>query len=176
MVQFNKQSWWHIAAIALLSVGFATTRLSAQTTGNATLTTNLTDVLQLTINTNAVNLNFATVADYTNGVTSAVNNQLTVTSNRPYDLKIKTSGADLVNGGNTIPVLNVTAQTTGTGNGTPSVVAGLSITDQTLATAIPASMAKPISMQYSTSAGNTAFLKPAGAYVTTLTFTVLAAQ
>jgi hypothetical protein len=152
----------------------STPQLLAQTTGNVTMTANLTDVLQLTVNTNAVNLNFATVADYNNGVTSAVANQLTVTSNRPYDLKVKTSGTDLVNGSNLIPVSNITAQTTGTGNGTPSVVAALSTTDQTLATSVPASMAKTISMQYSTAAANAAFLKPAGAYVTTLTYTVIA--
>ena len=138
------------------------------------MTANLSDVLQLTVNTNAVNLNFATVSDYNNGVTSAVANQLTVTSNRPYDLKIKTSGTDLVNGTNLIPVSNVSAQTTGTGNGTATPVAALSITDQTLAAAVPPSMSKAISMQYSTAANNAAFLKPAGAYVTTLTYTVIA--
>ena len=174
MVRSQNQSLRKLAAVALLTMGFGTTQLLAQTTGNATMTANLTDVLQLTVNTNAVNLNFATVADYNNGVTSAVANQLTVTSNRPYDLKIKTSGTDLTFGTNLIPVSNVTAQTTGTGNGTPSVVSALSTTDQTLASAVPASMSKAISMQYSTAAANSAFLKPSGAYVTTMTFTVVA--
>ena len=174
MLRLQNQSLWRFAALVLLTVGFSTTQLLAQSTGNATMTANLTDVLQLTVNTNAVNLNFATVADYNNGVTSAVANQLTVTSNRPYDLKIKTSGTDLVNGTNLIPVSNISAQTTGTGNGTATPVAALSTTDQTLAAAIPASMSKTISMQYSTAAANAAFLKPAGAYVTTLTYTVVA--
>ena len=174
MVRSQNQSLRKLAAVALLTVGFGTTQLLAQTTGNATMTANLTDVLQLTVNTNAVNLNFATVANYNNGVTSAVANQLTVTSNRPYDLKIKTSGTDLVNGTNLIPVSNVSAQTTGTGIGTQTPVTALSITDQTLAAAVPASMSKTISMQYSTAAANAAFLKPAGAYVTTLTYTVIA--
>ena len=174
MLRFQNQSMLRFAAALLLTVGFSATRLAAQSTGNATMTANLTDVLQLTVNTNAVNLNFATVAAYNNGVTSAVANQLTVTSNRPYDLKIKTSGTDLVNGTNLIPVSNVSAQTTGTGNGTATPVTALSTTDQSLATAIPASMSKTISMQYSTAAANAAFLKPAGAYVTTLTYTVVA--
>ena len=174
MVRAYNQLAARFVAVVLLTVGFSTTQLLAQTTGNATMTANLTDVLQLTVNTSAVNLNFATVADYNNGVTSAVANQLTVTSNRPYDLKIKTSGANLVNGTNLIPVSNITAQTTGTGNGTATPVTALSITDQTLASAVPASMSKAISMQYSTAAANSAFLKPAGAYVTTLTYTVVA--
>ena len=174
MEHLQTKIMWRLAALVLLTVGAGTTRLSAQTTGNATMTATLTDVLQITVNTNTVNLAFAAVADYNNGVTSAVANQLTVTSNRPYDLKIKTSGTDLVNGANLIPVSNISAQTTGTGNGTPSTVSALSITDQTLALAIPASMSKTISMQYSTAAANAAFLKPAGAYVTTLTYTVVA--
>ena len=174
MLRLPNQFIGRATAIALLATGFSMTQLLAQTTGNATMTANLADVLQLTVNTPAVNLNFATVADYNNGVTSAVANQLTVTSNRPYNLMVKTSGVNLVNGANTIPVSNISAQTTGTGNGTATPVAALSTTDQTLASAVPPSMSKTISMQYSTAAANQAFLKPAGPYVTTLTYTVVA--
>ncbi|QJW89796.1 hypothetical protein HNV11_10610 [Spirosoma taeanense] len=145
-----------------------------QSSGNATLTTNISDVLQVTVNVTTVSLNFTTPVNYINGVSSAVSNQLTITCNRAYDLKIKTSGTDMVSGSNTIPVSNISAQTTGTGLGTQSVVSALSTTDQSLATGIPASMSKQISMQFSTAAGNNAFLKPAGAYTTTLTFTAVA--
>lgn len=162
------------AALILMVVGLSVTTSFAQSSGNATMTVNLSDVLQLTVNTNAVNLNFATPADYQNGVNSTANNQLTVTCNRAYDLRIKTSNATLVNGTNTIPVSNISVQTVGTGNGTTSVVNNLSTTDQSLATGVPASMSKNISLQYSTAAGNQAFLKPAGAYTTTLTYTAVA--
>lgn len=174
MTTFSNQLVCRIVVFALSVVSFCSTKSLAQSTGNATMNVTLTDVLQLTVNTNAVNLNFATPADYQNGVTSTVNNQLTVTSNRKYDLKIKTSTTDLVNGTNVIPVSNISVQTSGTGYGTVNTVNALSTTDQTLATAVPESMSKNISLQYSTGANNQAFLKPAGAYTTTLTYTAVA--
>lgn len=166
-----------LAALVCLVV-FSATRLCAQSsTGNATLTVVLSDVLQLTINTSAVSLNFATAANYNNGVTSLINSQLTITCNKAYDLRIKTAGPTLINGANTIPVSNVTVQTVGLGGaagGTPLVVSALSTTDQTLVRSLPPTMSQAINVQYSTAAGNTAFLKPAGAYVTTVTFTAIA--
>lgn len=171
---FSTKTVYRSAMLTMLVVGLGATRSFAQSSGNATMTVNLSDVLQLTVNTNAVNLAFATIANYQNGVTSLVNNQLTITSNRAYDLKVKAGTENLVNGTNTIPVSNVSVQTVGTGNGTPSTVNALSITDQTLATGIPASMSKNISLEYKTAANNEAFLKPAGAYTTTLTYTAIA--
>lgn len=163
-----------LAVLAIVALGLQAAPVLAQSSGTSTMNVNLTDVLSLVVNTSTVNLDFATPADYNNGVTKAVSNQLTVTSNRAYDLKIKTSGTDLVNGSNLIPVSNISAQTTGTGLGTISTVTALSTTDQALATGIPASLSKQISMQYSTAAGNSAFLKPSGTYTTTLTFTATA--
>ncbi|QJW89797.1 hypothetical protein HNV11_10615 [Spirosoma taeanense] len=163
-----------LAIASLLMMGLGTIPAFAQSSGTSTMNVKLSDVLELKINTANVDIEFATPADYNNGVTKPVPNQLTVTSNRPYDLKIKTSGSDLVNGQNLIPVSNISAQTTGTGLGTQSVVSALSTTDQTLATAVPPSMSKQISMQFSTAAGNSAFLKPSGDYTTTLTFTATA--
>lgn len=163
-----------MAALVCLVAGLGTTRLSAQSTGNATMTINLSDVLQLTINTSAVSLNFASVANYNNGVSSVVNNQITIASNTVYDLRIRTAGPTLVNGPNTIPVSNIAVQTIGLTEGTHRVISALSTTDQSLVTGLPATLSQSVNMQYSTAAGNTAFLKPAGAYVTTLTFTVVA--
>lgn len=161
-------------ALALLAASLGTGRAVAQSSGNATMTVNLTDVLQLTVNTATVTLNFATPADYNNGVTSSVPNQISVTCNRSYDLKVKTTTATLTSGANTIPVSNVATQATYTGQAAANPTVALSITDQPLATAVPASTTRQINMQYSTSAGNQAFLKPAGAYTTTLTFTAIA--
>ena len=107
-------------------------------------------------------------------MTSSVANQLTVVSNRAYGLSIKTAGPNLTSGANTIPVSNVAVQTTGLAVGTPRTVSALSTTDQSLATGLPATMTQSVNVQYSTAAGNTAFLKPAGAYSTTITFTVVA--
>ena len=163
-----------MVAVVCLALGCSTARLVAQTTGNATLTISLSDVLQLTVNTNAVNLNFTTAASYINGVSSTVNNQLTVVSNRGYDISVRAATANLTNGVNNIPVGNVVVQPVSLVGGTARVVSALTTTNQALATGLPATMSSSVNINYSTAAGNTAFLQPAGAYTTTLTFTVVA--
>lgn len=146
-----------------------------QTTGTATLNVTLVDVLQLTVNTSSATLNFATAANYTNGVTSTVSNQLSIFSSRPYGLQVRASSTTLSNAGTySIPVSNVSVGPTGTtGIGTTSTIA-LSNTDQTFVSVAPATLAKSISMLYSTAAGNTAFLIPGGTFSSTLTFTIVA--
>lgn len=175
MNQVFTQKTGRAFALSCLMMGLSMTRLVAQpNSGNATMTVNLSDVLQLTVNTPALSLNFATATNYINGVTSVVNNQLSITSNKTYSLSIRAAGANLVNGANTIPVSNVAVQPVGLVGGTSRVVSALSTTDQALATGLPATMATAVNLQYSTAANNTAFLKPAGAYVTTITFTAVA--
>jgi len=134
----------------------------------------LSNVLQITVNTNAVNLNFTTSANYTNGVTSTISNQITVASNNPYSVYVRAASVNMVNGTNTIPVSNVKVQPVSLAVGTSQIVAALSTTDQALATAMPTTSSQSVNIQYSTAAGNTAFLKPAGAYVATITFTLIA--
>ncbi len=169
----QKTGW--VVAFTCLVMGFNTTRLGAQpNTATATMTINLSNVLQLTVNTPTVGLNFATAANYNNGVTSVVNNQVTVGCNRAYSISVKTAGPNLTSGANTIPVSNISVRTTGLAVGTPRIIAALSTTDQSLVTGLPAAMAQSVNVQYSTTAGNTAFLKPAGAYTTTITFTAIA--
>ena len=82
-----------------LVMGFRAGRLSAQTTGNSVIIVNLiSNVLQITVNTNAINLGFATSANYINGVTSTVSNQITVTSNSAYSVFVRAAGLNMVNG------------------------------------------------------------------------------
>lgn len=164
----------HLVMVLLLAGSFGTSRVLAQSSGNATMTVNLADVLQLTVNTATVTLNFATPADYNNGVSSSVPNQISVTCNRAYDLKVKTTTGTLTSGANTIPVSNVSAQASYAGQSSAGPSVALSTTDQSLATGVPASITRQVNLNYSTSAGNQAFLRPAGAYTTTLTFTAIA--
>ena len=163
-------------AVAVGLLFFVTTeQVVAQiTSGSAVLTVNLSDLIQLTVNTNAVSLNFTSANSYKNGVTSLINNQITVSSNKAFDIRVRTSGPNLVSGANTIPVSNVSVQTVGLVGGTARVVPALSTTDQSSVTGFPSTSSTAINLQYSTAAGNTAFLKPAGAYVTTITFTLVA--
>ncbi|CCH03097.1 hypothetical protein FAES_5098 [Fibrella aestuarina BUZ 2] len=161
------------AFMALVFVGFSAASAQAQTTGTSTMNITVKDVLQLTVNTKTVDLVFATPEDFNKGVSATVNNQLMVTSNRPYELSVKTAG-DLTDGTNKIPVSNISAQPVGQGIGSAKLISGLSTTDQVLASDVPPSMSKPITMQYATAAKNEAFLVPASTYTTTLTFTVSA--
>ncbi len=158
--------------LGISSISFVS---SGQTSGAATLNVTLVDVLQLTVNTSTASLNFNTAADYTNGVTSTVSNQLSVFSSRPYGLQVRASATTLTNAGTySIPVSNISVVPTGTtGIGTATTRA-LSNTDQTFASLAPATLGKTISMQYATSAGNAAFLIPGGTFSATLTFTIVA--
>lgn len=159
----------------ILSAFLISCPVYSQTTGTATLNVTLVDVLQLTVNTASATLNFATSANYTNGVTTTVSNQLSVFSSRPYGLQVRASSTTLSNAGSySIPVNNISIAPTGTtGIGTTSTLS-LSNTDQTFASVAPATLGKNISMQYSTAAGNTAFLIPGGTFSSTLTFTIVA--
>ncbi|MBO0937696.1 hypothetical protein J2I47_14150 [Fibrella sp. HMF5335] len=172
MVAFQKGSLRRLV-LTVVTAGLGAYSAQAQTTGTSAMNVTVKDVLQLTVNTKTVDLVFGTPEDFNNGVSSTVNNQLTVTSNRPYDLSVKTAG-DLSDGKTSIPVSNISAQTVGSGLGTPKTVTALSTTDQVLAASIPPSMSKTITMQYSTSAKNEAFLVPAATYTTTMTFTASA--
>jgi hypothetical protein len=162
-------------SLLVLGISLAPLAVFGQTTGTATLNVILVDVLQLTVNTSSATLNFATAANYTNGVSSTVSNQLGIFSSRPYGLQVRANATNLTNAGSyTIPVSNISIVPTGTtGIGTTSAVA-LSNTDQTFVAVAPATLSKSISMLYSTSAGNTAFLLPGGTFSATLTFTIVA--
>ncbi len=161
--------------LLLLGTSLVPLATFGQTTGTATLNVTLVDVLQLTVNTSTASLNFNTAADYTNGVTSTVSNQLSVFSSRPYGLQVRASATTLTNAGTySIPVSNISVVPTATtGIGTITTRA-LSNTDQTFASLAPATLGKNVSMQYATSAGNTAFLIPGGTFSATLTFTIVA--
>ena len=171
----NLRTQFGIAAVSLVLLGsLGSNRAAAQALSQSqspTLTITLKDALSFTMQTNAVNMTYETSADYNNGVSTVVNNQFMITSNKPYNLQVSASG-DLSNGGSTpltIPVSTISVA----GINTPDItgtVASLTTTPQPLATAAPATQSKNISLKYATSKSD-AFLQPAGNYTTTLTFT-----
>lgn len=143
---------------------------------SVTLNVNLTNVLSLTTAVNATNINYTTVADYTNGVTADVTGQLVVSSNRNFDLKVKAAGDLTGPSSNTIAVNKVTVSITNTDLGvTPATGVALSTTDQALASNVPGVMSKSLNLRYVTPGGSdAAFFKPGGTYTTTLTYTATA--
>ncbi len=157
-----------VAVTGLLGICSA----QAQTSGNVTLNVTLTDVLALSVTDATVTLNFATATDYQNGLTVLKNNQLTVTSNKAYDLKVK-ANTDLTFGAATIPVSNVNVRTTTTGMGTTPTIS-LSTSDQSVASNATAAIAKAVSLEYSTTGNNQSFATTAGTYSTVLVYSVTA--
>lgn len=155
-----------LVGVAILLLDLTTAPAVAQTTGNATMNAALTDILQLVVNNNSVTLNYATVNDYINGVSATVTDQFTVTSNRPWGMTVQTTTANLTFAAGTIPVSNILV-----GANVPAVTA-LSVTPQSLLATQAAAIEQKVTMNYRTAARNAAFLKPAGTYVTTMTFTI----
>lgn len=152
--------------------------------GSTILKVTLTDVLSIMVNQSVVSLNFLTPADYQNGVSTIMNNHLTVTSNQAYDLNVKSDLSSLKGekAGNsasldakiiTIEVDNASGQGLG---GIPSVVTALSTTDQfLLKNAIPVTN-KSINIKYaipgSISSTDAVLGKPADTYSTLVTYTI----
>jgi len=79
-------------AASLFSTGLFA---QAQTTGNANLTVNLSDVYSIVVASPDVHLNFSTVGDYIGGVNTVLDNHLVVTSTKGYIVTVKSSDNDL---------------------------------------------------------------------------------
>jgi hypothetical protein len=165
-------------AITLLFAG--SSRLAqAQASDNATLNVVLADVRSITVNPaqNAVQLNFATATDYQTGVISNQVGHLIVTSTGGFQVKVKASGETLVNGANSIPVNTITLS--------PSINAGSTLPPgATFVNVQLSSVPQPIiqstngsanvifDVEYKASGGDPYINKPAGTYVTTITYSI----
>ncbi|GAB3891612.1 hypothetical protein [Spirosoma agri] len=162
-----------LAAIALCGLS-ANTHAQTNSLTPAVVTVTLVDILAVAVSTPAIPIVFATVADYQNGKTIPMPLHVIVSSNRPYDLKVKSAG-DLTSAlPNTpaIPINNVSVQVTTPGMNAAAAQA-LSTSDVTLTTSSPAAMARAIDVTYSTAAGNSAFVNT-GVYTANLTYSVTA--
>lgn len=168
-----------LRSLAIPAILLAGTQASqAQASDNATLNVVLADVRSIRVNPaqNTVQLNFATATDYQNGVTSDQIAHLEVTSTGGYQIKVKASGSALLNGANAIPVNTITL--------TPGLNAGytdpgatftslsLSATQQQLITTPNGSPRIMFDVRYGASGGQPYIGKPAGTYVTTITFSI----
>ncbi|GAB3343068.1 hypothetical protein GCM10027299_58460 [Larkinella ripae] len=169
-----KNSVKSFLSIAVLVIGmsaFGMSSASAQASGNVTLTVTLVDVLALTVNNNNVTLTFDSAEDYQDGVSDTKTGQLTVTSNKAYDLKVK-ANTELINGATSIPVSNVIVQVQNASGMGTTPAKGLSTGDQTIAAGAPAAILRNVDLKYSTAANNTAFLQTQGSYSTTLVYSI----
>ncbi len=124
----------------------------------------------LTINSNPV-ISFMSIADYENGVV-VTDQTLTITTNASMNwvLKVRAAG-NLDRMGSQIPVSKMGMKVTNIPGSPPEIL--LATSDQDIATGSSAAVMQtiPVEIRYRAAGGND-FLKSAGDYVTTLTFTL----
>ncbi|EOR93727.1 hypothetical protein ADIARSV_3067 [Arcticibacter svalbardensis MN12-7] len=166
--------------VAILLAGVSFNKANAQ---NATLTLNLAALQSIKINTVAVNIDFATAADYTNGKSSgAIADQIEIVSTGIFTVSVAASGP-LSTGTaiNDIPLSALTLTPTLASSST-TIVPTLNVVT-TLAPAVPKAFIKSavgtsnakFSVNYGISpgVGSVNLLnRPAGAYKTTVTYTI----
>jgi hypothetical protein len=152
--------------------------LFAQASDNATLNVVLADVRSIKLNPaqTTVQLNFNNANDYQNGVALNQQAHLEVTATGGFQVKVKSSGTNLQNGINTIPVSTISL--------VPSLSSGysdmgvsfqtvtLSPTQQQMITTPNGSSKIVFDVRYNASGGQPYIDKRAGTYVTTITFCI----
>ncbi len=177
----------YFALIALgLLYQFLPNQLFAQTTANTTLNVVLADVRSIKVNPtqNTVTLNFATVDDYNKGVESNQASHLEITSTGGFVVKVKSSGPNLNNGSNTIPVNTISlVNSTTAGSSLVSTGPNANIVSFTIPVTLAPTPATLINspvgatkifydVKYKASGGPAYINKPAGTYTTTITYSI----
>ncbi|SDD32738.1 hypothetical protein [Niabella drilacis] len=138
------------------------------------LTINVADLGELRVNNSDVTVSFSSLNDYKNGVSTSLNNALTVSKTTPYDIYVKASSSNLVNGSNTIPVSCISISS---GTGDPSVsTITLSPTAQKIISASAPVIDRQVGLQYSVPPDKVSQVlgKPPGTYSTTVTYSFVA--
>jgi hypothetical protein len=128
-----------------------------------------------------INLVFNAISDYVNGVSVTKTRGLKITGYNPYQVIIKTSGANLVpaSGSNTIPVSVVSLQPTKF----TSTAGGINLFTRQLSTADQIIITNPVSnsnqhvveynLRYFTQAGDKRLSLPSGVFNTSILFVVI---
>lgn len=141
------------------------------TSGDALLQLTLTDVMAIVVQP-VVPLGITSIQEYEGGLNDDVATQLTVSSNRPYDIKVKALG-DLTAaiGGATIPIGKLTVTPMAGTQGATSAVA-LTTADQTIIDNAPGAILKVVGINYKSN-DPSAFIQ-SGLYTATLTYSISA--
>lgn len=134
---------------------FAFANVNAQATASTTVKLNInlkpvqTIVVASTLST--VDLTYQSVADYTNGVSSKIDNQLTVYSTGSYEVSVASDGATMGIGNKTIDVSGIQVIPTSGGNGPANATytpQNLSASAQTLVKSTTGAINKQITIEY----------------------------
>lgn len=171
-----------ILSAAVLGFNLAANAQMATSSANQNVALSLSNAIAITFVSSgtAVSIPFTTVANYTNGVTSAAQ-ALTVQSNLPFNVTVNANAANFTYSGSTSPAptmpvsgvlaLEVTANTTGgtIASGFSSAYGNLTSTAQSLITNGNNGGAQNFSVQYQATPG---FTYPAGTYTANVVYTV----
>jgi hypothetical protein len=151
---------------------------------NVTLNVKLKPIQTLVVNPSQkdVNLEYATTADYANGVASVNADHLTIYSTGGFQVKVKSAEAAMQNGGKNIQVntikVTATAGTNAVDNAKYVAAVDLSNNETTLVSSTTGGVNKKINIEYK-GAGADAYINNyiAGqnptVYTTTLTYTIV---
>lgn len=165
-------------AVGMAVVGLGSGPAHAQlTSGNAVVTVTVVDILALVVAVPAVPLSIGTLTDYSSGTSFTAPAQLVASSNRPYDIKVRSNGdleGALTASGSSIGINNIIVQAAPTLTTSYTSQMNLSAADQVLVSNAPAAMAKIYDVKYSTAANNPAFYVKGGDYLATLTYSIVA--
>jgi hypothetical protein len=166
-----------ITMACLAGVGISI-KTNAQATANANLNVVLADIKSIKVNPaqSTVTLNFATSADYLDGVFITQAAHLEITSTSGFQVKVKAATASLVNGVSTIPVstilLTPTLSAGSVDEGAAFTPVSLSATPQPILNTPNGNARIYFDMQYKASGGQDYINKAAGTYVTTITYSI----
>jgi hypothetical protein len=167
-----------VIAVGMAVIGLGSSPAHAQlTSGNTVVTVTVVDILALVVAVPAVPLSIGTLTDFGSGTSFTAPAQLVASSNRPYDIKVKSDGdlqGVLTASGSSIGINNIMVQAAPTLTTTYTSQLNLSAADQVLISNSPAAMAKIYDVKYSTAANNPAFYVKGGAYLATLTYSISA--
>lgn len=166
------------AALLVLTVSGIQAVHAQQPSDDVTLQVTLVAVQNISVNAGqtTVTLTFEEAGDYLNGVTSSQPNHLEVSSTGLFQVAVKASDINLVNGSNTIPVNTITVTPGyGTGGTDPGAIpAAVSLTgnDQIILDSNDGTAQAFYNVTYDASGGADYINKPAGIYTTTVTYTI----
>lgn len=179
-----KQGRFTLKALAItFGAAFLFAGANAQTKPSATkdVTVNLilSDIIEIKIENNIVDIPFTTPAHYQTGTFKTMTDQIEVTSNNKFDIDVKSKGSDFTKtDDNTlkIPVGNLQVEMVSpAGNGTASVVGNISTSNQKLQAGEDAAIQRKYTVKYTangTNANPNDFRVKAGTYTQDLTYTV----
>lgn len=173
-----------ITVLSLGAIALGTDPAMAQNSGQISSSVNiiLADVIAMDVGTvasgGAVDFNYGSTADYDSSKNVMVPNSLVVISSKNFDVKVKSEGANFINGVHMIPVdiLQVKAMAGESLTGTLNEV-NLSAADQVLVSNASSGVKQSLNIAYSISAEKASRVllgKHKGTYTQTVTYTATA--